>query len=310
MNRYESIKALVIGYGSIGARHVDILSGLGCDVHVVTKQNINAVKTYRSVELALDSNIYDYIVIATETVSHISDVEDLISYNYRGILMVEKPIFKNHIPFPSNKFKAVYVGYNLRYHPALVSLKHAIAGQKILFMQCYAGQYLPSWRPKIEYKLGYSSSRLRGGGVLRDLSHELDFLWQLGGKPDWFTSIGGKFSHLDIDSDDLYGILYSTTNCPLIQVNLNYLDKKKHRFLIVQTDVDTYKVDLIKSTLYVGDKQNNFSQNRNDTYILMHQDILSNDGKNACVVDDALGIVKWIEQIEFSSFEKKWLKLR
>lgn len=35
----ESVNCLIIGYGSIGARHADILKDMGHNVHAVTKKN-------------------------------------------------------------------------------------------------------------------------------------------------------------------------------------------------------------------------------------------------------------------------------
>ena len=43
------------------------------------------------------------------------------------------------------------------------------------------GSYLPSWRKNIIYNKSYSSDKKKGGGVLLDLSHEIDYItWILG----------------------------------------------------------------------------------------------------------------------------------
>ena len=48
-------------------------------------------------------------------------------------------------------------------------------------MRVYAGQCLPTWRPESDYKNTYSAKSEKGGGVLRDLSHEIDLCLSLVG---------------------------------------------------------------------------------------------------------------------------------
>lgn len=47
------MKCLVVGYGSIGKRHADILHQLGCEVNLVTTQEINEFVCYRNIKDAL-----------------------------------------------------------------------------------------------------------------------------------------------------------------------------------------------------------------------------------------------------------------
>ena len=103
-------------------------------------------------------------------------------------------------------------------------------------MNVYAGQYLPHWRPNIDYRDSYSSKKSQGGGVLLDLSHEIDYLnWLLDGTEE-VMAVGGKLSALEIDSDDLYQISLKTKKCDLVQVELNYIDKVLRRYIIINTD--------------------------------------------------------------------------
>ena len=46
---------------------------------------------------------------------------------------------------------------------------------KVFNINIISNSYLPKWR-KRDYRTSYSSSKSQGGGVLLDLSHELDYL--------------------------------------------------------------------------------------------------------------------------------------
>lgn len=49
----------------------------------------------------------------------------------------------------------------------------------------------------------YSAHKALGGGVTIDLIHEWDYLVDLFGVPETICNIRGKYSDLEIDSDDL-----------------------------------------------------------------------------------------------------------
>ena len=66
-------KALIIGFGSIGRKHAQILSNLlgSANVYVLTKQDeieFNSINSFDKID-ALDP---DYIVVASETSLHLS----------------------------------------------------------------------------------------------------------------------------------------------------------------------------------------------------------------------------------------------
>ena len=73
---------------------------------------------------------------------------------------------------------------------------------KVLSVRCEIGQYLPSWRPDSDYRKGVSARRELGGGVLLELSHELDYLCWIFGKVDWVKATLGQQSDLKLDVED------------------------------------------------------------------------------------------------------------
>jgi Predicted dehydrogenases and related proteins len=171
---------LVIGYGSIGKRHSDVLNNLGYKVVVVSRRNFKRSNFYSNIEEALSKEDIQYIVIANETNMHLHTLQKLNYLGYRGKLLIEKPLaLTSNINFHPD----IFVGYNLRFHPIIQKVKKMLRNTKVLSVNCYVGQYLPTWRPNTDYTKCYSASKDLGGGVLNDLSHELDylllFIWRL-----------------------------------------------------------------------------------------------------------------------------------
>ncbi len=173
--------ALVIGYGSIGARHARILRDMGCDVSIVTRQNVSEFPSFHSVPRAFAEKSYSYVVIATPTSSHEEILNICLGLDYKGLILVEKPLCINSETFSLPHNNNIYVGYNLRFHPIIQELKRVLANKDVSSMHVYMGQHLPDWRPGRDYTKSYSASKEHGGGVIRDLSHELDYvMWLVG----------------------------------------------------------------------------------------------------------------------------------
>jgi predicted dehydrogenase len=68
--------------------------------------------------------------------------------------------------------------------------------------RCEVGQYLPSWRPNIDYRKSVSAQNVLGGGVLLELSHELDYLGWIFGEVEWVRATLSRQSNLEIDVED------------------------------------------------------------------------------------------------------------
>lgn len=302
----NKLNCFVIGYGSIGQRHASILNELGHRVAVISRRNVDYPTVYHQLETALLKEKPDYIVVANETSQHEHTLIELKRIGYDEKILVEKPLFL-YDGVNSIDFSSVYVGYNLRFHPLIQALYERLKDTQILSVQAYVGQSLPTWRPGTDYSKSYSAFAEKGGGVLRDLSHELDYLQFLFGEWQEMTASGGKFSDLNINSDDHFSFMYKTKQVSIVTLQMNYLDFMIQRFVIVNTNEKTYKADFVNNTLQINEQIIQFNVERDDTYIAQHRAILNDEKELLCTYNVGLNIVKMIEMAERSSKEKAWV---
>lgn len=301
------MKVIVIGFGSIGMRHARVLASLGCKVAIVSRRNIEWDCYYHSISEAVKKEAPDYVIVANRTSEHCEAISELSAIGFKGIVLVEKPLFDHDSEMPDHTFQNLYVGYNLRLHPGIQKLRSLLQNQKVLSFHVYTGQYLPQWRPQADYRETYSSKKAEGGGVLRDLSHELDYVnWLLGGWES-LTAVGGKFSQLEINSDDVYSILMKTKHCPAVTVSVNYLDRVVKRFVIVNTENCTIKLDMIENTITTNEECEHFEVSRDFTYIALHEAVLNGKGHDICRSDDALEVMAMIKAAEEANEKRSWI---
>ncbi|OGT39846.1 MAG: hypothetical protein A3E81_01615 [Gammaproteobacteria bacterium RIFCSPHIGHO2_12_FULL_36_30] len=305
------MSVLIIGYGSIGSRHADILSRFGSTVSIVTAQKIQFYARHDTIEEALEKNSFDKIIIANATHLHYVTLKKIISLNFQGTILIEKPLF-SQLEYPELKsHNNIYISYNLRFHPLLQYLRNLLQGDELVSFSVHAGSYLPDWRKNIVYQQCYSAKKESGGGVLRDLSHELDYILWICGKCIEVTAIGGHFSALEINSDDIYSILMRCENCPIINVQIDYLSRTPIRKILIQTKKHrTILLDLIEGTLIVnGEVELQVKNAIEQTYTKQHELIIQKNFTDMCDYLQGLAVMKLITTIEKSARDKKWITL-
>jgi len=100
------LKVLIIGFGSIGKRHYEVLSKLSKvqTIDLVTKQNIKDKICYRNLEGVDNINQYDYFVIASETNKHFEQLKFLEENVKNKFIFCEKPLFESKKDFEVKYF--------------------------------------------------------------------------------------------------------------------------------------------------------------------------------------------------------------
>ena len=212
-------RVLIAGLGSIGRRHLRNLTRLGVsDItllrsHDVSLDEMPHLPVVTTIDEGLAMNP-DLVLVCTPTSQHF-DVAIPAARAGRD-LFIEKPLSDSwdRIGDLADEIRAhgIYasVGFDLRFDPGLERVKQLIDGGvigKVVAIQAQVGQYLPDWRPDQDYRTSVTARREAGGGVILELSHELDYVSWLVGPVAQVSCVAGKISDLDIETEDTAAIV-------------------------------------------------------------------------------------------------------
>ncbi|MGY3234750.1 MULTISPECIES: Gfo/Idh/MocA family protein [unclassified Bradyrhizobium] len=295
--------AVVIGLGSIGLRHAGVLRKLGLQVATVSRRDGG---DYKSIETAVTQMRPDYAVVATETARHAGDLLALAQAGFRGSVLVEKPLFAKAAPVPDYPFAHVSVGYNLRFHPVMTALVENLAGREAITVAAYVGQDIRDWRPGRDHRTTASATADAGGGVLRDLSHELDYLLWLFGPWHRVAALGGASGARGIDVDDHLDLLLDMQRAESVHVHMDYLDRQGIRRIRVNLDNDTIEADFVSSRLTVNGKATDIASERDQSYRDMHAAAMRG-ASPACSLPEARGVMHLIDASERALHSESWI---
>jgi predicted dehydrogenase len=260
------MRILVLGTGSIGRRHIANLQLLTPAPEFLLLREGGrqddfstalGAKVATTMAGAL-SERPDLAVIATPSHAHGDALLALLAADVA--CYIEKPIVTTAAQYEAVRsavatlpaLPPTLVGCNLRFLPSLQMLKKLIGGGAIgrpARAQLQVGQWLPDWRPGQDYRRGYGADPERGGGVVLDLIHELDIARFLFGEFDRVQAAGGRYTCLDIASEDAAAILLSRTSGPVVSVGMDYVARSPMRRYDIIGDNGTLCWDLMARTL-------------------------------------------------------------
>lgn len=299
------LRALVVGLGSIGRTHARVLAELGAAVEVVTRRESDVAPAHASIEAAFAQSGYDYCVIGSATADHAVDVLALAEAGFNGVLLVEKPVAAHSGEFPAEpSFERVGVGYNLRFHPAVRWLERRLEGEVALVADLVAQSFLPDWRPGRDHRETASASLARGGGVLRDLSHEIDLMLMLFGEPRELAARGGNIGELGLEAETAVSAVLELERAPVATLRLSYLDRVPERRLRVTTAGDTLEADLLSGECRSSSGEERHPVDWPQTYTDLHLAMLGPDPTRVCTLAEGLKVVACIERLESAIGER------
>ncbi len=254
---------LVIGYGSIGKRHVNNLLSLGFScVYVLSRQKIsnadNRITFIRNLETIKSKSVYATI-ICSATSEHILDTIKAIGLNSH--ILIEKPITNSISDLDKLKVltrsykKIIRTGYMLRYHPAIIQIKNIIKDRRygeVLYCTTYWSEYLPNWHPFEDYALSYAARKDLGGGVALTLSHDIDLVsWLFDFKILSTKSIKSHGRNINVDVETGFDVLYAFEGGFHAHTHLDFNSKFAKRVINVVFESATIEFDYLKSTFFI-----------------------------------------------------------
>ncbi len=293
------MKALVIGCGSIGQRHIHNLKKLKLKNLVAYDIDKNKIKfcskkyniqTFSDLNSALSFKP-DFSIICTFPSSHLTLANTCIDNNSH--IFVEKPISNSinglakMLTKASSKKLKVGVGYNMRYddglrHLKTILLKKEISSPLSIFTEW--GHNIKLWQKNSNYKNHYVLKK--GGGIILDDSHEYDYLrWLLNDEVKSVYCQTKKINDPKTQTESLASIILKFKKGCIANLLIDYVRPKYQRMchvigekgdLLWEFKIQNKKRNYstkVKSTVTTNllknniTKTNNFLVRLNDMYI-------------------------------------------
>jgi predicted dehydrogenase len=210
-------------------------------------------------------------------------------------------------------------GYNLRFLPSLQRFRELIGEKRagrVLSVRAEIGQYLPSWRPGHDYRQSVSAKAVLGGGVLLELSHEIDYLRWLFGEVEWVSAIQRKQSGLEVDVEDtahlILGFANATGEVPVIAaLNMDFIRHDTTRSCTVIGEAGSLRWNALAGTVEFFEQGGNIWQTlfthqhqRDDSYLSEWHHFLAciTDGGSPAISGyDGLAVLRIIDAARQSS---------
>ena len=298
-------RILIVGTGSIGKRHLRVARKLFPKAQIaVLRRKSSKSLVSEEADLIFDDlvealNFLPCIAIIANPAPFHIEIAILLA-NIGVHILIEKPISNSVdrvvelIELTLVKQIKLAVGYNLRFLPSLFEFKRYLEQDfigKILTIEVNYGRNLSTWRENFDYRNSVSASKELGGGVLFELSHEIDYIRWIFGEVIWVEADLKKLSNLEIDVEDYASIRFGVSGKrkdALISLNLDCFRHDARRTCIVVGQRATIKWDAelnsvdIWSNSSVGWEslyKNRFE--RDYTYEQQLQDFVD------CIIEDA-----------------------
>ena len=275
-------RGLVIGGGSAGCRHAEVLRTLIPSVdhiHVSSRDFESWWQMFGS-ESEEDSIGIDFAIIASPAPMHLSQATAIANVSIP--MLIEKPVTANleearlleeHL---SQRLALSQVGYVLRHTPGFEFFQetiHRLGNADVTKIGITSHSFLPDWRKNTPYRESVSANPGLGGGVLLELSHELDYATALFGVMEIISAKTSTSTELEMDVESVAVIKGRLTNGASVTISLDMGNRNLERFCeVAWKNGAKVRWDIFKGTVSqtgadggVTDTKS-FPSNRDDWY--------------------------------------------
>lgn len=331
------MKYLVAGLGSIGRRHLRNIKIIDPEASVTIWHTHSKPDRVVPLDEKVDNVVYSYddAIKTKPDVAFITNpapfhIPIAKKFANDGIdLFIEKPLSSDLSGIDAlEKIKhirknIIMVGYNLRFHCPFQIIKQSLetgAIGRIISIRAEVGQYLPDWRPDSDYRKSVSARKDLGGGVVFELSHELDYVRWLLGEVKTVSGHIGRLSNLEINVEDTAEILLEFTNGAIGSIHLDMVQRSPTRYCrIIGTEGTIIWDGTTDSVTQFTAKTQNWSVihsdqklDRNEMYLseIRHfLDCVKTRKEPVISIGDGKMVLKIALAVLKSSEEKRWISL-
>lgn len=323
----RDLSFVIIGFGSAGKMALETLSGLAPNARFLIVSGHQEEARQASFTRHI-SDVSDFSPDAVLVTGPASVRLDVIA-NLHAVsvpLFIEKPLAGTlqdaHYILTQLRVgtNSCQLGYNLRFSTSLEFFRDYLQQErkgKVERFIAETGQYLPDWRPDRDYRETVSARSDRGGGVLLELSHEIDYLRWIFGQWDWVSAWTGNVSTLDIDVEDTalitVGIKSESRGEQLMgQLSLDFVRRDKTRTVTAVCELGTVRWDGIAGRVEERDAMNarweTLAEDRTDesTYEAQWASFLKVVESGAMPIvslEDGVEVLRAIEAIRHSNLQ-------
>lgn len=243
LTKYRDIPLLLVGLGSIGKRHAEVLRGLGCenlacaDPSAASREQfaqiVPGAPVYADFEEALKKFRPAAVFVLTPTKLHIPMAKRAVEAGCH--VFIEKPL--SYTAAGADELQAlaeargrkVMVGFCFRYHDALLAAKRRLeAGEigRLISVRALMGE--PFYQIHPEYMQMYYS---KYSGAF-DLVHDIDLaIWFAGQEIKRVQGAYGSFSEMGMESPDTVEMLIEFEDRLLANVHLDFFQTPRRRVI-------------------------------------------------------------------------------
>lgn len=243
----ESPAIAVVGTGSIGRRHLEVLISLGHSALIAVSEHrrldhLEIAGTPIAVSHRLEDAIddVDAVIVTSPTSLHLGHLRTAVEAGRH--VLVEKPVATASTGLDEVVAEAAAqglvagAGHQFRYEPGLMTVRDMVREGvlgTILAVEAHQGEHLADYHPDEDYRTGYAARRDLGGGVLRTQIHHIDVLeWIFGPLVRVYAS-GGHVTDLEIDVEDSASYLFRSAAGTPVYGHLDYRQRPRTVSLVV-----------------------------------------------------------------------------
>ena len=252
---FKKDKVLIVGLGSIGEKYKYAAKKYFNYKNIFIYSKHKKKTNLRSLKKVDNLN---YIILSNPSTERMNFFRSFIKK--RATYIFEKPMASNALSerdnneffkiLSKNKIK-IKSGYCLRLNPAVKELKKIINDnlKNVLKININTNSFLPLWRKK-NYTKSVSAKKNYGGGVINELSHEIDLILYLFGKPRSLYASYLNTKSLKINTEDVADIIFNMSNKLNLNLHLDFCSPfGKREIEVIFRNKKKIVLDLIKNSL-------------------------------------------------------------